>query len=128
MTGGLLYGWYPYPENDSRASCLNFRAIRRICDFRKDIAVVEWCEELQILPANYLNPLCYENWEDFYDDKSADEVINAAKNSYAVHFFAAKVRNDIPENFELAKDSRAPYITFAEENCPRVLEASTTFH
>lgn len=76
----------------------------------------EKCQGFKVLPVEQCYAIGYGSWQTLFDENSTNEVAEATKASFAVHFW-----NYLSGGTKLPISSRAPYIEIARDFCPRVL-------
>lgn len=79
------------------------------------------CENFTILPIGKCYEIAYGEWEKFFEDKFADEVMNRLKSSksYFSHLFNSMqfFKN---KTYQIRHDSESALIRLAKQFCPKV--------
>lgn len=95
-----------------------FRLSKKVCNAKraKDM-VTKDCDDFTVYPEKYFYAIPWWNWRMFFNSSASEAVFNITKSSYVVH-----VWNKHSITKKIPKNSRVPYLMFAEKYCPQVVK------
>lgn len=79
------------------------------------------CQGFEVLPYEDCYSINSGEWKMFFEEKDLEETLIRTDDSFAIHFW-----NYITGGEKLKTTSKAAYINFAKQYCPKVFAASGT--